>query len=256
MGHVVGAKLPHLAKYMDGYDQLYPAATQVLIRSEATTFFKPNWMNRASLRKVVEALEALGCIIPRNRKVVALQGATKHRIIIHTFSNGGCLQLTTLGTQLSHHKSNTSVSTIIFDSCPGTTSYSATLRAFNTMIHFAPLRVLLAIYLYVSFTLFTVRKYLFGAPSFWERRRIQLNQPSVLPWLTKSSPRLYIYSTRDNMIRWQDVESHAKDAEEWCAHVRKERFEDTGHVAHMRKDPERYWGVIKEVWSAACKAGD
>jgi hypothetical protein len=58
------------------------------------------------------------------------------------------------------------------------------------------------------------------------------------------------------MIRWQDVESHAKDAEEWCAHVRKERFEDTGHVAHMRKDPERYWGVIKEVWSAACKAGD
>ena len=45
MGHLVGAKLPHLAKYMDGYDQLYPAATQVLIRSEATTFFKPNWMN-------------------------------------------------------------------------------------------------------------------------------------------------------------------------------------------------------------------
>ena len=33
-------------------------------------------------------------------------------------------------------------------------------------------------------------------------------------------------------------------------------FEDSGHVAHMRKDPERYWRLIKEVWAAACKAGD
>ena len=124
------------------------------------------------------------------------------------------------------------------------------------MIHFAPLRVLLAIFMYVSFTWATVRKCLFGVPLFWEQRRIQLNQPSILPWLTKSSPRLYIYSTRDNMIRWQDVESHAKDAEKWCTRVKTERFEDSGHVAHMRKDPVRYWRLIKEVWTAACKTGD
>lgn len=167
------------------------------------------------------------------------------------------MQLTTLSMQLTHHQSfNTSVSALIFDSCPGTASYTATMRAFNTMVHFAPLRVLLAIFMYVSFKLAAIRKRLFGTPLFWEQRRTELNQPTVLPWLTKSSPRLYIYSTRDSMIRWQDVESHAKDAEKWCARVRREKFDDSEHVMHMRKDPKRYWRVIKEVWTAACRDGD
>ena len=48
LAHLVGAKLPHLLKYTDGYDQLYPSATQILIRSEVTTFFKPDWMRANS----------------------------------------------------------------------------------------------------------------------------------------------------------------------------------------------------------------
>ncbi|KAF8621989.1 hypothetical protein AX15_007343 [Amanita polypyramis BW_CC] len=255
----MGAKLSHLLKYSQGYDQLYPTATQVLIRCEAITFWKPEWMNRASLRPAVEALEALGCITPLHPQAAASgvtnnSTTTKHRILVHTFSNGGCVQFTTLSKQLyQHYSTNASASALILDSCPGTGSLSVTIRAFHSTVPFAPLRIMLTLYLYVFYSYIGIRSRLTEIPTFWETLRTQLNQSHILPWMQESSPRLYIYSNKDDMISWQDVESHAKDAEKWCKDVRKEKFEDSMHVAHMRQDPERYWKAVQDVWNAACK---
>ncbi|KAK2462962.1 hypothetical protein APHAL10511_005014 [Amanita phalloides] len=253
----MGAKLPHLFKYTKGYDQLYPAATQILIRCEPSTYWKPEWIKRSSLCAAVEALEDLGCMAPHDTAPDSKSSSTNHRILIHTFSNGGCTQLIALGKQLSHRQlSITRVSAFIFDSCPSKDSLSMAIRAMSSIIRFAPLRLLMRLYLSVFYAYAVVRKRLFGIPLTLEKSRMQLNRPNVLPWLKKRSPRLYIYSTADNLVPWQDVKSHAEDAEKWCAEVRQVRFEKSDHVAHMRHNPERYWRAIQDAWKVACQAGD
>ncbi|KAF8629974.1 hypothetical protein AX17_005539 [Amanita inopinata Kibby_2008] len=256
----MGAKLPHLQKYTNTYDRLYPSATQILVRCEASTFWTPAWLKRSTFHPAIEVLESLGCITSLNHKVNIPDGpndsnVTKHRILVHTFSNGGCAQLTTLSKQLSSFKSiNTTTSALIFDSCPGRGSLSSSKRAFASVIQITPLRLLFGLFLHLVYFIYGIRRRLFGIPSYWEGLRVQLNEPDLLPWLQKKSPRLYIYSMKDELIPWRDVESHAKDVEKWCLDVRREMFETSMHVAHMRQDPERYWGTVQGLWSAACNA--
>lgn len=51
------------------------------------------------------------------------------------------------------------------------------------------------------------------------------------------------------MVRWRDVEAHAVEARERGCRVRRERFGETGHCAHVREGGGgRYWGVVKGVW--------
>ncbi|KAM6504053.1 Eukaryotic protein of unknown function (DUF829) domain containing protein [Amanita muscaria] len=253
---LLGARLPHLLKYTQGYEKLYPSATLIVVRCEPASFWKPKWMLSAALRPVVEALEALGCItmIPSNgNNVTPAVNKTKHRILIQVFSNGGCLQLTALGRALiQYQRTNVSASAIIFDSCPGIGSLSSTTQAFSSIIRFFPLRALVLLYMYTLYLLMNIRKRLFGVPMYWEAMRTLINQPRFLPWLQKSSPRLYIYSTTDALISWQDVESHANDAKRMYSNVTKEKFEGSMHVAHLKHDPDRYWRIVQDVWNAAC----
>lgn len=58
-----------------------------------------------------------------------------------------------------------------------------------------------------------------------------------------------MYSASDDMVLDSDVEDHAEEAEGRGWVVRRERFVGTGHAAHVRADPERYWGIVKEVWN-------
>lgn len=53
------------------------------------------------------------------------------------------------------------------------------------------------------------------------------------------------------MIPDTEVEAHASDAEKRGLRVRREKFDKSGHVAHARMYPERYWGAVAELWEAA-----
>lgn len=59
-------------------------------------------------------------------------------------------------------------------------------------------------------------------------------------------PRCYIYSDGDELVDWRHVEAHAEEAGRMGLVVRREKFEGSSHVAHMRADPDRYWGITKE----------
>lgn len=111
----MGAKLPHLLKYSNVYDELYPSATKIIIRSEASFFWKsekrkvsgdcPDQYNeltpeshiaqKADLAPVVEVLEALGCLEPpKVTKPIDGQPLEPSvvksvpRTLVHAFSNG------------------------------------------------------------------------------------------------------------------------------------------------------------------------
>ncbi|KAM6504054.1 Eukaryotic protein of unknown function (DUF829) domain containing protein [Amanita muscaria] len=253
---IVGARLPHLLKYTQGYEKLYPSATVILVRCEPVSFWKPKWMLSAALHPVVEELEALGCItmIPGNDNTLTpAMNKTKHRILIQAFSNGGCLQLTAMRKALvQYQRTNVSASAVIFDSCPSIAFLPLTTRAFSSVVRFFPLRALVLLCMHPIYFFMNIRKRLFGVPMYWEAMRTPINQPQFLPWLQKSSPRLYIYSTTDDLVPWQDVESHAKDAERTYSNVSKERFEGSMHVSHLKHDPDRYWRIVQDAWNGAC----
>ncbi|KAH7040071.1 uncharacterized protein B0I36DRAFT_343870 [Microdochium trichocladiopsis] len=82
--------------------------------------------------------------------------------------------------------------------------------------------------------------------------------------------RTYIYSKEDDLIDYRDCEKHAADAvtgsgggvgtrgKKNSHHpgggrvkipCRLEMFHGSGHVAHMRHDPDRYWRVVGETWA-------
>ncbi|TVY44713.1 hypothetical protein LOCC1_G003082 [Lachnellula occidentalis] len=69
--------------------------------------------------------------------------------------------------------------------------------------------------------------------------------------LDLDTTRLYIYSVADDMVAWQDVEEHAKDAEKLGYTVYMEKYQDSGHAAHMMVDRERYWGAVDRLWQTA-----
>ncbi|KAJ3510688.1 hypothetical protein NLJ89_g4526 [Agrocybe chaxingu] len=92
----MGAQLPHLLKYIKVYDELYPQATKIVIRSEASFFWTIKKRKNAYLAPVVEALEALGCLPPRKSSSALVRNGTidpvlpppKPRVLVHVFSNG------------------------------------------------------------------------------------------------------------------------------------------------------------------------
>ena len=82
-----------------------------------------------------------------------------------------------------------------------------------------------------------------------------LLQPRLLPWMNVRTPRLYVFSKKDELVPWQEVQKHADAAKRSGLDTRCEVYEDSAHVAHMRHDPKRYWASILDLWQTACHEG-
>lgn len=69
---------------------------------------------------------------------------------------------------------------------------------------------------------------------------------------SKDVRRAYVYSKEDALIRWEDVEAHAREASSGGGKVNLELF--TGpHVAHLKGERKRYLEVVKRLWEDGCK---
>ena len=77
--------------------------------------------------------------------------------------------------------------------------------------------------------------------------RKQLNDPQVFG---ASAARLYLYSTADRIVKWEDVESHQREAKSLlgCA-VEGIAFTDSPHCALVRDHADQYWAEIKTFWT-------
>ena len=84
--------------------------------------------------------------------------------------------------------------------------------------------------------------------------RKELNVPNILPWTDERTPREYLYSSTDRGVRSSAVEEHIAEAKEKGLAVREEKFVGSSHVAHVRKDPTKYWNAIEAVWVEALKS--
>ncbi|GAA5933842.1 hypothetical protein JCM1841_001315 [Sporobolomyces salmonicolor] len=254
------AQLQHAEKYVASYRTLYPSSPILLLRSSQTAFYGLGGDLNRALAPAVDLIRA--------RSATGTAGP-ESRILVHVFSNGGCMTLKRLNELLTRPMPTAGAGekqpllqrdaeqvarrlparAIVFDSCPGGTSLRITLRAFT-----APIRSR-----WMKLPAMAVLTLIYGATKIWNgllrqhptlvRLYNYLNTPGTLPPI----PRLYLYSKADLLIPFTDVERHAADAAAQGITVRKEVFEKTPHVAHARAEPERYWRAVTQLWEDSGK---
>jgi hypothetical protein len=168
------------------------------------------------------------------------------------------MQLITLANALrargitpSSYKSQKPTSAMIIDSSPALGTYRSTIRAFTIHIKSPFLRFSMRLFITLLFVLRFIHERVFRARPTFERLKNGLNSPYLLPWMDANTPRLYLYSKKDELIPWKEVRDHVEVGKKAGLNIRDERFEHSPHVAHARTEPNRYWNLVQDTWTSA-----
>ncbi|KAH8892144.1 hypothetical protein GQ53DRAFT_746153 [Thozetella sp. PMI_491] len=239
IGSWTDARDAHVAKYIVKYQSLYPAAQILLLRS---TINEIVWSSRIG--------PAMKAAVPVVRAISSSTGqSASPEVLIHIFSNGGSGSVANLyeqfaatagpGERFPRHVT-------IFDSSPGIFSISHAVTFVNVSL--SPVqRIIVAPILYAWAILWTILMGLGIIPnSLSDWGKAHNNKDS-----TTEAQRVYIYSPSDVIINDKGIEAHAADAKAKGFSVELEKYEGSAHVAHTRKDENRYWAIVRRTWDGA-----
>ena len=234
----MSANPTHISKYIVGYQNLYPNSRVLVVQSSPPDLFYRRTSTQR--RRVAPAISKI--------PVPSSTDSQNPQIILHTFSNGGCHQTRNLLLAYRESTSNPFPPHImIFDSCPGRSTFKRTVLALSAALPtFAPARYLLLALIYIIVGIYWVIFIPFGIPDPIQHLRTATVDRYLMRGETK---RCYIYSEADSMVGWEDVEAHARSAADAGFVVRREKFEESGHCAHMRVGGGlRYWSIVDTLW--------
>ncbi|KAF8542407.1 hypothetical protein BDD12DRAFT_802916 [Trichophaea hybrida] len=222
------------AKYALQYTQLYPESRILLVTcTGADLSYRPT---STQLRNLAPALSVL-------------LNNPAEQFLVHVFSNGGAHHILNLA-ELYRDKTGKAlpIRGMILDSIPGSGEFLRSIRglvtSFRSMLWWR--RWIATVVVYVTYSLAGIIWGLMGWKNMIERIRDGLNDERLIH---KGARRTYIYGKGDEVVLWDDIESHAKEAKAIGYQVRTEEFEGTAHVAHVRGDHERYWEVVRDCWT-------
>lgn len=135
---------------------------------------------------------------------------------------------------------------IIFDCCPGYESFGRVYNAAAASLPDAWLAQAVGkAFLVPAISIITLLQYLGAMNSIPDLRR-ELSDPDMVGTTTK---RLYLYSSHDQMMQWQNVETHLEAAKLVSGHpVTGVRFEESAHCAIIRNHADTYWKAICDFW--------
>jgi hypothetical protein len=242
-----GDGLPkHVVKYCDGYRALYPRAKIIAILSP---------IGKAVFSGLEARAKAFVPIIYNLFPSTELP-ANPPSILAHAMSNTGAVNFyATVYAFTQLHGKPFPHKLIVMDSTPGSTDFNldnlgrwSRAMALGTAGYFPwPFSVTQGIWA-ASISASSAVGYLVGSESAggWSAKAAL-----DLTYEPRRARKLYMYSKEDDLIGWEDIEDHASKAREagWKTDV--EVFQGTGHVGHMRKHPEQYWGCISQSWERA-----
>ncbi|KAL9584930.1 MAG: hypothetical protein Q9212_001832 [Teloschistes hypoglaucus] len=242
----MSAHQKHIYKYVEGYRTRYPnAKIFVALSSPADIFYRRTSTQRRLLAPVVEAVRSSSCAASRT----VVSGEPK--ILLHTFSNGGSYQARNFF--LAYAAATAAVPGFpahskILDSGPGRATFGRSVLALSSALpHAWPIHFLLLALIYVVMSGYWIVFVPLGLADPLERARCALNDRD---WMHGEKKRCYINSMTDPIVGWADVEAHARDASKKGFDVRCERFEETGHCAHVKADGGmRYWNIVHTLWN-------
>jgi hypothetical protein len=178
-------------------------------------------------------------------------------VLLHIFSHGGsniAIQLI-LSMQDPKHPSGIHrlpLQGIIFDSCPGDTTFMRNYQASVYSLPPAPLpiQMLSRALLFPTIGVITGLQSL-GIMSSISEMQKQLNDTLVV---SARVPRLYLFSKADETIRWEEVQAHLDDARVRGYNVASVVFHKSPHCALIVEDEKRYWGAVRQFWEQIVQA--
>ncbi|KAF2966277.1 hypothetical protein GQX73_g7299 [Xylaria multiplex] len=234
----------HITKYTTHYQSIYPNATILLLKF----VMKEAMLAPVASNAVQPAVWYLRSMINSGE----LSPTSAHpEILVHVFSNGGSTSMQNMyvnygrlfGQPFPSH-------CIVFDSCPGLHAFSSSYNALIAGFPRGLLRFIVAPFIILMILASWLWHIPFGfiaGEDFLTKNARVLNDPK----LVKQTNRTYIYGKADTMVDWRHIEKHARQAQSKGFIVRKELFENSPHVAHMRTDSQRYWLIVEETWKKA-----
>ncbi|KAJ9138208.1 Transmembrane protein 53 [Pleurostoma richardsiae] len=240
----------HLAKYIEGYQKLFPQARLVVIFSSMLKIMQNSLEQRSE--KMVPVIDAVfGDKGGRN---------TEHGgILIHAMSNMGGMSLAS--TLHAYQRLSTAPESspmphtlLVLDSTPGSTHFLSNIGPWSRAMAIAlkppfPWPTLFTQALAALFLgLIHGLGWLLGRTSAAEFSVKAVNDSQ---FASKDAARLYLFSEADEIISWKDIVQHAAEAREQGYDVETEVFDGTPHVGHMREHPEQYWQAIERRWRRA-----
>ncbi|KAF7561614.1 hypothetical protein G7046_g2532 [Stylonectria norvegica] len=221
----------HVAKYSDGYRQLFPHAKQIVVLSPIFKALYSDLKQRSeNMKPVIEA--AFGSSQPATDP----EHLHESEVLLHCMSNaGGVNCAATLHAYYDLFKKPLPHQLLVLDSTPG-----------SPHMTFVNLKKMT---LWGGFLLFNhAFEHISGresAPVF-SIRAINDEQFEM-----KTARKLYIYSKEDDIISWEDIEEHVAQARTRGYAADSLAMSGSGHVGHMRMFPEVYWDKVREAWKEA-----
>ena len=235
----LGALPRHFSKYITYYKDRYPSARiLVIINGNLDLIYR----SYATQEKRLEP--ALQVILADTK----LDGGG--RLLSHAFSNGGSNALANLLLAFHRRTGNPMpLRALILDSAPGRVYIRPLADAMRmSMPKQTYLRLPILILVFSLLGVLWVVHRVFRLENGVDRLRRLLNDPQVSPLDAK---RCYVYSESDKLVKWEDVEEHAYEAGRRGYDVRREKFDASEHVSHMKMDRLKYWTAIEQFWNSS-----
>ncbi|KAH8781025.1 hypothetical protein F5883DRAFT_539183 [Diaporthe sp. PMI_573] len=245
------ARDAHIAKYLEKYQALYPTAQILLLKSTMGCMLRPSQIGPAMKRAASIVRNAIQPVASSSTVLAALQPAASSAsppLLIHMFSNGGSSSLANLYEQYATTAGPKDDKRLpphitIYDSCPGLFRIPRAVAFTNAGLS--------------SFQQLIAMPFMYGIATLWSvLMALSLLPDSLGNWYKSHNHnvanaaeirRVYIYSCTDALIDDKDVEAHAAEAEAKGYFITLEKFEGSSHVAHLRKDENRYWEIVRRT---------
>jgi hypothetical protein len=234
----------HIAKYITHYQSIYPYSTILLVKF----VMKEAMLSPVANSAVQPAVWYLRSLMNAGDLAAT---PTHPEILLHVFSNGGATSMRNIFVSYERiFRQPFPLHTIVFDSCPGLYSFFSAYNALMAGFPQGLLRFIVAPFI----ILMMITSWIWQSPlnfisgeDFLTKNARVLNDRN----LVKQTNRTYIYGKADTMVDWRHIEKHAQAAVSAGYGVRKESFENSPHVSHMRTDRQRYWLIVEDTWKKA-----
>ncbi|PNS20826.1 37S ribosomal protein S24, mitochondrial [Sphaceloma murrayae] len=229
----VSAPLRAVAKYTSYYEQTHPSSSILVLTSTVN-----DMVFGTDARQAARFAPA--------RDVILSHASQPSGVLLHVFSNGGCQTAGRLLVSLPKEIRKSLLRAVVFDSCPGKGTFGRSARA---MMASLPrtwfFRVFGMPIVMVLLLMVMLLDEVFGVDNVVTVARGRMGVGDVIP---RRVPRLYLYGRRDRMVKWEDVEDHAKTARrQGCERVQEVIFDDGGHCALIVADSREYWGAVDRI---------
>ncbi|KAJ6109951.1 hypothetical protein N7486_002186 [Penicillium sp. IBT 16267x] len=231
------AKSRPIEKYTSLYSALYPEAKIILVETGIADFF---WRPEHTQRKLMEPV------------VKMLGELADDTLLVHVMSNAGSTRWAKINNLHFQSTGRTLSSAVtILDSAPGRAHFKQTWAALLQSLPRAFLpRMVLGFSFGTVLCIMHLGMLVLPGTDVIGSSRAQLNDTAAV---VKGTRRCYIYSEKDEIIGWEAVEEHAKDAERKGWSVEQVRFQGSSHVGHLKQDPELYRQAIVRTWLRSSK---